>query len=40
MSYFYMEGDSVLLSMRNLGIMLPLSVVKLPLETRGRRVRR
>ncbi len=29
------EGDSFLLSVRPVGIMLPLSVVKRPLETRG-----
>ncbi len=31
------EGDSFLLSVRIVGIMLPLSEVKRPLETRGRR---
>jgi len=31
------EGDSFLLSVRTVGIMLPLSEVKRPLEVRGRR---
>ena len=35
MSPLWAEGDSFLLSMRTVGIMLPLSGVKRPLETRG-----
>ncbi len=34
------EGDSFLLSVGTVGIMLPLSEVKRPLETRGLSVRR
>ncbi len=35
----WVEGDSFLLSVRTVGIMLPLSEVRPPLETRGPSVR-
>ena len=40
MSQFIAEGDSILLSVRIVGIMLPLPEVKRPLETRRLSVRR
>ncbi len=39
-SYFMVEADSFPLSVRTVGIMLPLSEVKRPFETRGLSVRK